>query len=455
VRKRTLARELALKALYQHELRGGVPLEELFPAGATGARAEVYGFARELTEGCLANRQMLDELIQRTAENWRLDRMPVIDRNILRLGTYELLFRPDIPPKVCMNEAIELAKKFSTENSPTFVNGVLDKICSTYVEPLRGQAEDTSEDAEARRAQAEECIEDAAQQPEALADLHVHSSASDGSLSPREVVDEARRAGLAAIALADHDTVAGIAEAMERARESGLCLVPGVELTAYARLPACDTEVELHVQGLFLDTGDASLLAELERLRNIRVARIESIAERLRSLGIPLETREVLERAQGESVGRLHVAHALVQKGICADVREAFDRFLGVGCPAYVPKEHLTPQQAIELVHRAGGCAVLCHPALTKGLEEMLPELVEAGLDAVEVDHPGHSYEDRRKWRQKAARLGLALSGGSDFHGAAKLDVRLGDESLPLARVAELLSRARAYRRASGSPTNR
>ena len=134
MRKRTLARELALKALYQHELRGGVPLEELFPAGATGARAEVYGFARELTEGCLANRQMLDELIQRTAENWRLDRMPVIDRNILRIGTYELIFLEDVPPKVSINEAIDLAKKYSTADSGAFVNGILDKL-RTQIRP--------------------------------------------------------------------------------------------------------------------------------------------------------------------------------------------------------------------------------------------------------------------------------------------------------------------------------
>jgi len=421
VRKRTRARELALKALYQHELRGGLPSEAFAASEGPGENAEVRAFGRELAD----------------------------DRNILRLATYELLFRLDTPPKVAINEAIELAKKFSTENSATFVNGVLDRIYSTYRGKPAGDAQDGLKGSEQRRACGKLNFDDLPDDPQARADLHVHSCASDGSLEPEEVLAAASRANLAAIALADHDTVDGVVKALPAAATAGVRLIPAVELTAYAGPGPEGYELEIHLQGLFVDPWNEGFLAELERLRRVRVARLERISERLRELGFDLSSQQVLRRASGQSVGRLHIAQEMVEHGFCSDIREAFDRYLGVGSPAYVPKERLTPAQAIELVHRAGGCAVLCHPGIIQGVEEALPLLIEAGLDAVEVYNPGHTKAQRCRWREIASRADLAISGGSDFHGKAKPEIEIGQECVSLREVRELFARARARAKAA------
>jgi predicted metal-dependent phosphoesterase TrpH len=354
----------------------------------------------------------------------------------LRLGVFELLFHTRTPPKVAINEAIELAKKYSTENSPTFVNGVLDKIFNTRVvggEPAAGNA----------AAPALAATPALRPDPLAKADLHVHSTASDGSVDPADLAALALKAGMAAFALTDHDSVEGVAAAREAARKAGVELVAGVELTGYA--PAPDgSEVEVHIVGLFVDETSQALLGRLRELREARVDRVHRMMARLHEIGLDVDEQAVLARAQGGSVGRVHVAQQMVEQGYCADLRDAFDRYIGAGCPAYVPKEQLTPAEAVQLAHSAGGCSVLSHPGLLLGVEEHLPGLVESGLDAIEVHYPMHSDRDEARLLEMARENGLAVSGGSDFHGAAKPDVHVGQEFVTFIELCELQRRAAA-----------
>ena len=449
MKRRSLSRELALKALYQGDLTGRLPADGLEELAEREDAQDTLAFARELTDGCAANRDAVDKVIQDTAENWRLDRMPFIDRNILRLAAYELLFRHDTPPKVAINEAIELAKKYSTENSGIFVNGVLDKIYSLYGDRNRVEGADAPA-VEDRRSTVENALRLLVGADQARADLHAHSTASDGSFTPQEVVRLAAQAGLSALALTDHDTVEGIRDAAPTAEEAGVRLIPGVELTAYSSNVHDGREMEVHVLGLFVDCEDAEFLAELERLRHIRVARIEQIAQKLSGLGLHLEADQILERARGGSVGRLHVARQMVRQSLCTGIKEAFDRYIGEGRPAYVSKERLTPAQAIQLIHSAGGCAVLAHPGCLMGADDLMEQLTQGGLDGVEVDYPGHSDGQRRHWKETADRFGLAASGGSDFHGDVKPETVIGLESVSLQQVCELLDRAQKHRSLSG-----
>lgn len=271
-------------------------------------------------------------------------------------------------------------------------------------------------------------------------DLHTHSTASDGSRSPAAVVRAAREIGLAAIALTDHDTVAGLAEAAETGRVEGVRIVPGVELSAV------EGNDETHLLGLHLrDTRPIE--RRLDELRVMRHSRGEAIVRRLNELGVRISFEDVLAEAAGGALGRPHIARALVNQGWATDLRDAFDRYLGNGRPAYVPKDRLLITQAIEMIHDAGGLAVLAHPGQS-GTRKRIEALVAAGLDGVEVRHPSHSAED-------AARLGalvdffrLVPSGGSDWHGLSEGNRVLGGMRIPAAwlerqdhRVAERVMR--------------
>lgn len=241
-------------------------------------------------------------------------------------------------------------------------------------------------------------------------DLHTHSTASDGARSPRDVASAARAAGLAAFALTDHDTIAGLADARAAGAEVGIRLVAGVELSAV------EGELETHILGLHL-----SDLTELEHrlvtLREMRVNRATRIVERLNVLGVGVTFDAVLQQAAGGAVGRPHVARALIAGGWAGDFREAFDRYLGNGKPAFVPKEHLPLAEAIGIIHRAGGLAVLAHPGQL-GTRERIAALVSAGLDGLEVLHPGHNWDDSQRLDALAVEFDLVRSGGSDWHGA-------------------------------------
>jgi hypothetical protein len=251
----------------------------------------------------------------------------------------------------------------------------------------------------------------AAPQPARHIDLHLHSTASDGTNAPEVVVLAARAAGLQALALTDHDTVEGIPAAREAAQAAGVTLVPGVELSAY------EGSDEIHVLGLHL-TQLEQMRDSLAVFRNARRERAEGIVKLLNGLGVRITFDDVLAVAGDAALGRPHVARALVENGWAMDLRDAFDRYLGAGRPAYLDKRRITLPEAIELIHRCGGIAVLAHPG-SDGNHERIERLAAMGLDGVEVIHPSHSADDRARLLALTKHLNLVPSGGSDSHGGA------------------------------------
>jgi hypothetical protein len=254
-------------------------------------------------------------------------------------------------------------------------------------------------------------------------DLHTHSTASDGVLPPAEVVEAASAAGLAAMALTDHDSVAGVAEAREAGERLGVRVVAGAELSAHV-----DRE-EIHLLALHLDRVDV-IAGELARFRDDRVARAERMVAKLRALGVAVSMDDVLREAGAGAVGRPHVARAVVAAGAAADVREAFDRFLGDGRPANVEKPRLDAREAIAIAHAAGGIAVWAHPG-PAGRREKVEPLAAAGLDGIEVLHPRHSGDDMARLAALAEHFGLVTSGGSDWHGPTDAWRTLGMMRVP------------------------
>ncbi len=254
-------------------------------------------------------------------------------------------------------------------------------------------------------------------------DLHLHSTASDGTTPPEAVVTAARAAGVMAIALTDHDTVEGIAGARLAAEGAGIELVPGVELSAY------EGDDEVHLLGLHLEQvqvmGDS-----LGVFRFARRERAEEIVRKLNALGVRITFDDVLTVAKDAAIGRPHVARALVENGWAMDLRDAFDRYLGAGRPAYLDKRRIGIPEAIELVHRCGGIAVLAHPG-PDGSMARISALAGMGLDGVEVIHPSHSAEDRARLLALCHHFGLVPSGGSDSHGATDGSRVVGSMKVP------------------------
>jgi 3',5'-nucleoside bisphosphate phosphatase len=267
-------------------------------------------------------------------------------------------------------------------------------------------------------------------------DLHAHSTASDGARRPMEVPVAARKAGLSAVALTDHDTLAGLDEAAASAAEQGIRLVHGVELSAV------EGDVETHILGLHLSER-AELEHRLVSIREMRLGRAARIVERLNGLGIAVTLDAVLREADGGAVGRPHVARAMINGGWAVDFREAFDRYLGNNRPAFVAKDNLSVGEAISLIHRAGGLAVLAHPGghVTR---ERLTALAADGLDGVEVLHPSHSWDDSQRLDALAGELNLVRSGGSDWHGAPDGARTLGMLRVPALWLSEQDARVAA-----------
>jgi predicted metal-dependent phosphoesterase TrpH len=275
----------------------------------------------------------------------------------------------------------------------------------------------------------------AGERPEALVDLHTHSTASDGALPPAAVVAAAREAGLAAVAVTDHDTVAGVAAAAAAGSSLGVRVVPGVELSAM------DGAREVHVLGLHV-SGDDDLEQQLAAFRTARLTRAVRIVERLNQLGVPVTVASVLANAAGGAVGRPHIARAIVDGGWVRDTRDAFDRYLGAGRPAFVPKLRLSVGDAIQLVHRAGGLAIMAHPG-ADGTRARVEAFVALGLDGLEVRHPGHSAEDVARLAALVEHFGLVPSGGSDWHGTGEGLRMLGGQHVPLEWLARQEARLR------------
>lgn len=247
------------------------------------------------------------------------------------------------------------------------------------------------------------------------ADLHTHTTASDGMQPPSENVRLAKEAGLAAVAITDHDTVSGIAAAIAAGKELGIEVVPGVEISTVAG------GQDIHVLGYFINVEDPFFLNRLESLRDTRTRRNELMIERLQQLNIDITMDEVISEVQsikgeGDTIGRPHIAAVLMKKGVVASVSEAFERFLGKEGAAYVNPPRIDPATAVEWIHEAGGSAVLAHPGLY-GDDALVEEIIQAGLEGIEAFHSDHTPEDEARYMELAKRYGLIVTAGSDFHG--------------------------------------
>lgn len=255
-------------------------------------------------------------------------------------------------------------------------------------------------------------------------DLHIHSTASDGTIEPAALVALARDAGMRAIAIADHDSVDGIAEALAAGRDAGVAVVPAVELSA-----GLDTR-GLHVLGYWIDHTEATLLATLKRLRAERLERAEAMVAELAAGGYGITIDDVLARAGGGSVGRAHIAMALVEAGRVESVAAAFGDLIGRGKPYYVPKPVASYGAVIGMIHSAGGIAVLAHPGVTQA-DDAIPALIHAGLDGIEALHAEHHEADRARYAALAAAHDLIVTGGSDFHGPGQAGGPIGAGDVP------------------------
>ncbi|WPX08063.1 PHP domain-containing protein [Anaerocellum danielii] len=256
-----------------------------------------------------------------------------------------------------------------------------------------------------------------------MIDLHTHTTFSDGTLTPQEVVRLAKERGLFAIAITDHDTTDGVKAAIEEGSRLGIKVVSGVEISA-------DFEIEMHILGLFIDIDSKFLQQKLKMLNKFRKERNPKIIEKLRQMGYSISMEEVEKLSSGEMIGRPHIAQVLVKKGYFLSTKEVFEKLLGFGKPAYVKKDKLKPQEAIEAIKKAGGLAILAHPHkylyLEEGSENVFLELKEYGLDGLEVFHSDHSQKETSMLLEIAKKLDLAISGGSDFHGENKPEIFIG-----------------------------
>lgn len=265
-------------------------------------------------------------------------------------------------------------------------------------------------------------------------DLHMHTTASDGRCTPRELVDRAEAAGLAVMAVTDHDTTLAVAEVCSAAAARGIHAIPGIEITAI------ESGRDVHMLGYFIDAASIPLTNFLAEQRASRLSRVEAIGERLTALGMPIDTGHLISAGRstsGRSLGRPQVARAMVAAGYVADTREAFDQWLVPGRPAFVPRSGPSPEVVIEIVHAAGGLVSLAHPGRTR-IDARIGELHDAGLDAIEAFHSDHEPEIAQRYERMAHDLGLLVTGGSDYHGDPSRPIAPGSTVLPWAHWSRL-----------------
>ncbi|MBO8164941.1 MAG: PHP domain-containing protein [Brevibacillus sp.] len=276
---------------------------------------------------------------------------------------------------------------------------------------------------------------------EQKADLHSHTTASDGTCLPAENVRLAKEAGLAALAITDHDTVAGIEEALAAGQELGVKVVPGVEISSVAK------GQDIHVLGYYVPYQDTRFQKVLADLRDTRHQRNKLMIARLQELGVQISLEDVYRQKEGpdKNIGRPHIAAEMMRRGYVDSIDEAFDKYLGRHGAAYVNPPRISPQQAIDLIKAAGGVAVLAHPGLYED-DELVEELIRYGLDGIEVWHPDNGQEKTEKYLRLTEQHGLVATGGSDFHGwrgEEPYHARMGSSTAPLAAAAKLEQLAR------------
>ncbi len=280
---------------------------------------------------------------------------------------------------------------------------------------------------------------------EKTVDLHTHSTASDGSFSPEALVREAVTAGVSAIALTDHDSVSGVEQALRAGEQTGMEVIPGVELsTDYAR-------EEVHVGGLCMAHENPALTAQLHRVGEERDGRNVKIIAKLQKVGFAISVEAVYSRNPDSVISRPHIARYLVETGQAPDVQYVFDHYIAAGADCYVERYKITPVEAVGVIHAAGGLAILAHPCLYHLPEEVLLRLVgemkEAGLDGIEALYSRNKEDDEERFCEIAADYDLLLSGGSDFHGASKPDIKIGTGRGNLCVPYELLARMKEVRK--------
>jgi predicted metal-dependent phosphoesterase TrpH len=247
------------------------------------------------------------------------------------------------------------------------------------------------------------------------ADMHMHTTFSDGLFSPYELIKKCKQRGLSVISITDHDSVASFPDAIEYGKEFGVEVIPGVELSALVE------DKDVHILGYFVDYTNPRLLEYLEFFRMERVKRAERIVAKLNSINVPLKFEAVMERAGKGAVGRPHIASAMVEEGFIDNYHQAFERFIGNGGPAYEKKFQLTITDAIKLISSSGGLSFLAHPGRYT-TEELLHHTIKSGLDGIEVIHPSHQPSHTAYYRGVVNEYFLLESGGSDFHGGKKND---------------------------------
>jgi 3',5'-nucleoside bisphosphate phosphatase len=275
-----------------------------------------------------------------------------------------------------------------------------------------------------------------------FADLHLHTSFSDGTFTPEELTARGKSMGLAAMALTDHDTVEGCPRMAAACRSAGIEFLTGTELTA-----EFDGH-EVHLLGYGIDPNNRPFLTAVARFQSVRQERIREMVARLNRLNVPLQVEAVFAIANCRSPGRPHVARALVQAGVCESPDEAFDRFLKANRPAWVPKCKMSAREAIQLIQQAGGVPVVAHPGLNS-VDEILEGLVEAGAEGLECYHSKHTASATREFLEIAGRYHLLVTGGSDCHGMSKGKPLVGSIKLPYEHVEKLKERAAAHRASS------
>lgn len=266
------------------------------------------------------------------------------------------------------------------------------------------------------------------------ADLHIHTVHSDGLLTPKQVVNEAVSKNLAAIAITDHDAIEGFKPANDAAAGHNIEVVPGVELSSYIG------DDGVHVVGLYIDVENERLMEHLAFFRDQRYLRGEKIVNKLNELGVPLKMEDVLQVSGTASVGRPHIADAIVKLGAVATFDDAFKYFIGNHKPAYVPKFKISPSQAAEIIHDSGGVAILAHPGITLENDRRITEIMAMGMDGIEIAHPKHQPTQESHFRDLALKNRWLMSGGSDCHGNRRNTPSVGDcwvDSENLSRIRE------------------